>query len=112
LIISAVLGVVDIVSVVGAGADDGPPLPVLVIGVVMGIITLVGVSMAWRGRRGGVPTVGVSRVVSALSGVPVFFLGDEVPDLVPPLVAVFIVLTIVALVLIHVGRPEAAPSSQ
>ena len=56
--------------------------------------------------------MGVSRVLSVLSGVPVFFLGDEVPDWVPPLVAVFIVLTIVALVLIHVGRPEAAPSSQ
>ncbi len=48
--------------------------------------------------------MGVSRVLSVLSGVPVFFLGDEVPDWVPPLVAVFIVLTIVALVLIHVGR--------
>ncbi len=111
LILAAFLGAVDIISVVQAGADDGPPLPVLVIGVVLGIITLVGVSMAWRGKRGGVPTVGVSRALSALSGVPVFFLGDEVPDWVPPLVAVFMVLTVVALVLIHVGRPEAPPSS-
>jgi len=93
------------------GADNGPPVPVLVIGVVLGIITLVGVSMAWRGRRGGVPTVGVSRVLSALSGVPVFFIGDEAPDWAPPAVAVGIVLTIVALVLIHVGRREAPRSS-
>ena len=50
-------------------------------------------------------------VLSALSGVPVFFLGDEVPDWVPPSVAVAIVLTIVALVLIHVGRREAPRSS-
>ncbi len=113
LIIAAFLGAVDIISVVGAGADDGPPLPVLVIGVVLGIITLVGVSLAWRGRRGGVPTVVVSRVLSALSGVPVFFVGDDAPDWAPPAVAVGIVLTIVALVLIHVGRsrvPSTATS--
>jgi len=95
------------------GADNGPPVPVLVIGVVLGIITLVGVSMAWRGRRGGVPTVGVSRVLSALSGIPVFFFGEEegVPDWVAPSVAVAIVLTVVALVLIYVGRREASRSS-
>ena len=113
LIISAVLAVVDIVSVSGAGADNGPPVPVLVIGVVLGIITLVGVSLAWRGKRGGVPTVVVSRVLSALSGIPVFFVGEEeeVPGWVAPSVAVAIVLTIVALALIYVGRRKAAPSS-
>jgi len=108
LIISAFLGAVDIVSVLGAGADPGPPLPVLLIGAVLGIITLIGVSLAWRGKRGGVPTVGVSRVLSALSGVPVFFIGDEAPDWAPPAVAVAIVLTVVALVLLHVGRRKAA----
>ncbi len=111
LIISAFLGAVDIISVVGAVVDEGPPLPVLVIGVVLGIITLVGVSLAWRGRRGGVPTVGVSRVLSALSGVPVFFIGDEAPDLAPPAVAVAIVLTIVALALIYVGRNRVSPTA-
>jgi len=85
-----------------------------VIGVVLGIITLVGVSLAWRGRRGGVPTVVVSRVLSVFSGIPVFFVGDEeeVPDWVAPSVAVAIVLTIVALALIYAGPREAAPSSQ
>lgn len=111
LVISAVLGAVDILSVVGAGADDGPPLPVLVIGVVLGIITLAGVSLAWRARRGGVPAVVVSRVLSALSGVPVFFVGDDAPDWAPPAVAVGIALTIVALALIYVGRRQAAGSS-
>ncbi len=106
LIISAVLAVVDIISVSGVGADNGPPIPVLVIGVVLGIITLVGVSLAWRGKRGGVPTVVVSRVLSALSGIPVFFVGEEeeVPGWVAPSVAVAIVLTIVALALIYAGR--------
>jgi len=55
----------------------------------------------------------VSRVLSALSGIPVFFVGEEeVSDWVAPSVAVAIVLTIVALALIYAGRREAAPSSQ
>lgn len=84
------------------------------ISVVLGIITLVGVSLAWRGKRGGgVPTVVGSRMVSAISGIPVFFLGEEeeVPDWGAPSVAVAIVLTIVALALIYVGRRETARSS-
>ncbi len=55
----------------------------------------------------------MSRVLSALSGVPVFFVGDEAPDWALPAVSVGIVLTIVALVLIHVGRnrvPSTATS--
>ena len=53
-------------------------------------------------------------MLSALSGIPVFFVGDEeeVPDWVAPSVAVAIVLTIVALARIYAGRREAAPSSR
>ena len=48
-----------------------------------------------------------------LSGIPVFFVGEEeeVPGWVAPSVAVAIVLTIVALALIYVGRRKVAPSS-
>ncbi len=54
-------------------------------------------------------------MLSALSGIPVFFVGEEeeeVPDWVAPSVAVAIVLTIVALARIYAGRREAAPSSR
>jgi len=53
----------------------------------------------------------VSRVLSTLTGAPVFFIGDEAPDWAPPVVAAGIVLTIVALALIYVGRRKTALSS-
>lgn len=110
LILSAVLGVIDVVSVAGAGADDGPPAFVLVIGLVLGVVTLVGVAMAWRGNARGVRLVVVSRVLSALSGIPAFF-ADDAPDWAPPAVGVGIVITIAAVALIYSGqRKTGLPS--
>lgn len=109
LSIGAVLGAVDVLSVVGAGADDGPPTAVLALASVLGVITLVGVSVAWRGRPGGAAAVVVSRVLSALLTVPALFV-DEAPDWAPPAVAIGIALTILALALIYTSRRETAPS--
>ncbi len=109
LIICAILGAIDVISVVGLGADDAPPAAVVVIGLVLGVITLVGVSLAWRGRPGGVATVVASRVLSALLGVPAFF-AEDAPDWAPPVVAVFIALTVLALALIYAGRRQTAHS--
>ncbi|MDQ3631425.1 MAG: hypothetical protein M3417_09230, partial [Actinomycetota bacterium] len=96
LAICALLGVVDIISLasLGSDGDDGPPLPVVLIGAVLGVITLVGARMAWRGDRSGVVTVIVSRVLSALLALPAFFV-DDVPDWVPPVIGIFVVLTLV-----------------
>ncbi len=105
LAISAILGVLDVFSVVGMGAEDGPPAAVVVMAFLMGVLTLVGVSLAWRGRRGGVPVVVASRVLSVLLGVPAFFV-DEAPDWAPIAVAIGIALTALALALIYAGRRE------
>lgn len=75
LAICALLAVIDIVSLAGLAGlaglvADGPPVLVTLIGVVLGVITLVGAGMAWRGGRSGVVTVIVSRVLSALLGLP------------------------------------------
>ena len=88
------LGVLDIVGLAGIGADDGPPVAIVVLDAVMGVITLVGARMAWRGDRRGAVAVIVSRAISALSALPAFFV-DDVPDWVPPFVGVFLVLTLV-----------------
>ena len=104
LAICALLGVVDIISLasLGSDADDGPPVLVTLSGAVLGVITLVGARMAWRGGRGGVVTVIVSRVISALSALPAFFV-DDVPDWVPPVVGIFVVLTVVGVGLLVVA---------
>jgi hypothetical protein len=92
LVICALLGVVDVISLGGLGADDGPPAGVVVAGAVLGVLTLWGVSIAWRRQRKGAMIVIVTRVISALLGIPAFFV-DDVPSWVPPVIGVSLALT-------------------
>ena len=104
LAICTLLGVIDIISLAAlvSDADGGPPVLVTLIGAVLGVITLVGARMAWRGGRSGVVAVIVSRVLSALLALPAFFV-DDVPDWVPPVVGIFVVLTVVGVGLLVVA---------
>ncbi len=101
------LGVVDVAGVLEIGADDGPPVAVIIGGVVLGLITLIALPPAWRDRRGGLTAVVTSRVVSALLGVPAFF-ADDAPGWAPVAVAIGLALTVVAVGLIFRGRRGSA----
>lgn len=109
--ICALLGAADVLSVAGLGADDGPPVPVLVGGLVLGVITLLGVRQAWRDSRRGTSAIVGSRVLSALLGVPVFFV-DDAPDWAPAVVTVAIVLTVVGVGLMLGGARERRLSDE
>ena len=101
LVLAALLAVGDVVSAFFPTPDGvvGPPLPIVVLGGLLGIATLAAVVVAWRsGRRGALWTVAGSRVLSALAALPAFFV--DVPALVKLLVAVFVVLTIVSVALV------------
>lgn len=102
LAICALLGVLDIVSLGGIGADDGPPVPIVLLGALLGLITLWGVRIAWRGQRKGATIVIVARVISALTALPAFFV-DDVPDWVVPVVSVGLLLTVIGVGLVAVA---------
>ena len=109
LVIAALLAVGDIVSAFFPTPDGaiGPPLPIVVLGGLLGVATLVAVVVAWRsGRRGALWIVAGTRVLSALAALPAFFV--DVPALVKLLVAVFVVLTIVSVVLVLAPARRAA----
>ncbi len=53
LILSAILGALDFPSVLGGGSDDAPPAFILVSSAVFGIVTLVGVWLAWSAKPHG-----------------------------------------------------------
>jgi hypothetical protein len=108
LVLAGVLGALDVLSVLTLASNDGPPWFVGISGVIIGTTTLVGLRVAWKDPRteAGMRTVVISRVVSALLGIPAFF-ADEAGATGKTFAAVGIVLTAVTLAFIVKGRQEA-----
>ena len=78
------------------------------IGALLGVITLVGVRMAWTGALHGMTIAIVSRILSAVLGLPVFFL-DGTPAWAKVAVAASLVATLVrARAGVH-HAPQIAP---
>jgi tellurite resistance protein TehA-like permease len=107
LVVAAVLGLADFTT----GALDAPPLAAVIISAVLGAITLVGVVMAWRGSRPGLWAVIVTRVLSALSGVPGLFV-DDTSGAVKAFIAAGLIVTALAVALLAPGlrREPAHPA--
>jgi hypothetical protein len=103
LCICALLAVADLIGLIGLNAADAPPVPVTVMSAVLGLMTLVVLRPAWRGEARGLTTVLITRVLSALLGVPAFFV-DSAPAWAGPLVAASLALTAVAVALLLRGR--------
>lgn len=96
LVIAGLLAVSDLVTF----ALGAPPPGVVIASTVLGVITLVALVPAWRGRnRTAVLTVAASRIVSALLAVPAFFV-DGVPAGIRVTAAIIIVLAIASTALI------------
>ncbi|MGQ7295724.1 hypothetical protein [Quadrisphaera sp. KR29] len=114
LALAGLLALVDLGGVLlveppsGSSAQNGPPAEVLWFAFAMGVVTLVGVALAWAGRwRTPAPRVAaVARILSALTAVPAFFVGG-VPAALVVWGAVTVLLTVAAVVLVLV-RPRRA----
>ncbi|WP_433223023.1 hypothetical protein [Microtetraspora malaysiensis] len=100
LILSGLLGLVDVVTM-PFGDGEHPPFAVAVVGAVLGLLTLAGVVLAWRGGRAGavLVIVIVTRLLSGLSAVPAFF-ADGVPGPARGLAALGVVLTLAGVALV------------
>ena len=85
--------------------EEGPPLAILVMGSILGIIGLVTTVMAWRGNRVALRVAAGCIIVMTLTGLPAFFV--DVPMAIKALVGFSVVLTIVAVVLMFSGRRPA-----
>ena len=102
LILTFLIGLANLPSVFtpSPGGDDGegPPFGVLLLGSICGAIMIVACWIAWRaGRRGAVRIAAGLSILQALSAVPAFFV--DVPAAVKVLVAVLVIVTFVAVVL-------------
>jgi hypothetical protein len=101
LALSMLLGLLDIVGLVGLGTDNGPPAVVAIGAAVLGVITIV--AAAFVRRRGALATVIVSRVLSGLLAVPVYW-ADNAPGWAKIVVGIALALTMVAIALLVTGR--------
>ena len=101
LVLAALLGLADVVSAFFPTPEGevGPPLPIVVLGGLLGVATLAAVAAAWRtGQRGMLRIVAATRVLSAISALPAFFV--DIPAALKLVVAVGVVLTVVCVVLV------------
>jgi hypothetical protein len=109
LVICIIYGVTNIPSVLTPtpDGDTGPPFAILVIGTILGAVALVAAVLAWRGNRLAMRVGAGAIIVLTLTGLPAFFV--DVPMFVKGLVALGVVLTVVAVVLMFSGDRRPAP---
>lgn len=110
LVICAILGVIDVVGLVGLTMKDGPPAAVPITGAVLGLLTLAAVGPARAGQRRGTIAVIASRGAAAVLGAPAFFV-DSAPDWAQLAVAITIVLTVIGVGLLAVSMHRTGLST-
>ena len=88
--------------------EVGPPMLVLVLGSVLGVVTIAAVALAWaRGRRAAVRVASAAIIVAAVTALPAFFAPD-VPAGLRVFAAVSVLVSIIAVVLMLTpARPDA-----
>jgi hypothetical protein len=87
--------------------EEGPPLAILVIGSILGVVAVVAAVLAWRGNRPALRVGAGAMIVMTLTGLPAFFV--DVPMFIKALVGFSVVLTVVAVVLMFSGDRRPAP---
>jgi hypothetical protein len=100
LALAVLLGVSDIVGAFSSTPEGevGPPVGILLLDGVLGLVTVVGVLWALRSRsRGAVRIVAASRIVSAITALPAFFV--DIPDWLRLLAGATVILTVVVVVM-------------
>ena len=109
IVVAGLYGLTNIPSMLfpsGTDDQDGPPMAILVISAILGLIALVAAVMAWRGNQVALRVAAGAIVVVTLTGLPAFFV--DVPAGVKALVGVSVLITVVAVALMFSGRrPES-----
>ncbi len=109
--IAGVFSALNIPSFLTAAPDGevGPPLPIMILSSVLGVIGLIAAVMAWRGNRVALRVAAGAIIISTLTGLPAFFV--DVPMFIKALVGFSVLLTVLAVVLMFSGDRRPASVS-
>jgi hypothetical protein len=108
LIILALISLGDLAAPLLTDGET-PPMFIALIGSALGLLSLIMVAFAWRGRSWAAVTLVVVRLLSALTAVPAF-LEPGVPAIAMTLAGIAISVTLIGVVLVFAGmlRPVLA----
>jgi hypothetical protein len=110
LVLAGLYGVLNIPSVLAPQPEggEGPPLAVLLVDSLLGVVVVAAAVVAWRsGSRAAIRVVAGSLVIIAITALPAFFV--DVPASIKLLVAVGTVMTIAIVVLLFSPVRRSAP---
>jgi hypothetical protein len=109
LVISGLINLSNIPSALMPTPDGetGPPYAVLLLSSVLGVIGLVATVLAWRGNRKALRVAAGALVINVLTALPAFFV--DVPAFIKALVALAVVVTVAALVLMFSTARRPVP---
>lgn len=101
VVLAAILAVMDLAPLAFVSADSALPYGLVLVGAVLGLITLVGVWLGWGSgrRRAGVAIIVSTRLLAALTAVPAFFVEDA-PEGAVPAAVIGIAVTLVCVALV------------
>ena len=110
----AIAGVYSLTNIPGflAAPDpgqEGPPMAILVVGSVLGVIGLVASVLAWRGNKVALRLAAGAIIVITLTGLPAFFV--DVPMVLKALVGLSVLLTVLAVVLMFSTDRRPSPAA-
>ena len=110
LVLAALLSLVNVTSALFPTPEgqEGPPFVVLVLGTILGVVGLIGVGIAWRtGNQAAFRHTAGALTINLIASLPAFFVA--VPAGVKLATAVFVVITVLAIVLMFSAarRPVA-----
>ena len=110
LVLAGVMSVINIPSVFfpAPDGDEGPPLAVLAVNSVLGIIGLVAVIIAWRsGNKAAIRVAAGTLILNAITSLPAFFV--DVPAGLKAVVGVSVLVTVATVVLMFSPARRPAP---
>jgi O-antigen/teichoic acid export membrane protein len=110
LVLAALINLSSIPSVLFPAPDgeDGPPMAVLVVSTILGVIGLVAVVLAWRRNKLALRVAAASLIVQALLAIPAFF--ADIDAGIKLAAGASVVVTIIALVLMFSPARRPAPA--